>query len=343
MSIRPVFAFLFCAALPALAQSTNGNGDKTLPFANTSDAEHQRQIATVIGGLTASGPVPVPGALAVRGAAEEVALAEWLMKALDRVPDAASPQARNLAPGEFRLATGEENLVRVVHLPWVQTPQELAEVSTVVRSVGDIRRLYVYEPLKTISMRGTPEQIAMADWLVAQLGFKDAASRTPKFQLKGTGEHVLCVMDASFTRTPQELAEAATVVRGLADLRRVFTYNVGRVVVARGTEDQIALADWLFQQLASKPATRAIVYDHAVPEPVGVARPAAAIEDRLTIFFPAVTDADALAKVATALRVEVQLRRVFAYGAARALAVRGNAEQLAMADRLLRERGYLAP
>src|SRR5260370_1154820 len=53
--------------------------------------------------------------------------------------------------------------------------------------------------------------------------------------------------------TIQQFQELVTLVRSIADIRRLFTYNAPRAVVVRATADQIGLADWLFNQL-DKPA-----------------------------------------------------------------------------------------
>jgi hypothetical protein len=40
-----------------------------------------------------------------------------------------------------------------------------------------------------------------------------------------------------------------TQVRTTTQIRRLFTYNEPRAVAARGTDDQIAMADKLFKEL----------------------------------------------------------------------------------------------
>lgn len=56
----------------------------------------------------------------------------------------------------------------------------------------------------------------------------------------------------------QEFQEIVTAVRSVTDIRRMFTYNAQNAVMARGTPDQIALAEKLFNDL-DKPKSEVIV------------------------------------------------------------------------------------
>jgi general secretion pathway protein D len=56
----------------------------------------------------------------------------------------------------------------------------------------------------------------------------------------------------------QEFQEIVTAVRSVTDIRRMFTYNAQNVVMARGTVDQIALAEKLFHDL-DKPKAEVVI------------------------------------------------------------------------------------
>ena len=56
----------------------------------------------------------------------------------------------------------------------------------------------------------------------------------------------------------QEFQEIVTAVRSITDIRRMFTYNAQNAIMARGTPDQIALADKLFHDL-DKPKAEVVV------------------------------------------------------------------------------------
>jgi len=176
----------------------------------------------------------------------------------------------------------------------------------------------------------------MADWLMSQLA--PYGVRAPEFQLSSGDDRIVRVIHGDFITTPQQLSEASTLLRGITDIRRVFSYNRGRLTVLRGTGEQMVVAEWLYKQLAAKPKERAILYAGAVPEAGN--RPAAAVADQLTLFFTSVTDRDALNKAAAEVRTGADVGRVFTYAPVSALAVRGTAAQLSTADRILKDKGY---
>ena len=56
----------------------------------------------------------------------------------------------------------------------------------------------------------------------------------------------------------QEFQEIVTAVRSVTDIRRMFTYNAQNAVMARGTVDQINLAEKLFHDL-DKPKSEVVI------------------------------------------------------------------------------------
>jgi general secretion pathway protein D len=63
----------------------------------------------------------------------------------------------------------EDNAVQVFYLSNLTTPQELQEISTVLRTVADIKKVFTYGSMNAIIARGTPDQILLAEKLVNDL------------------------------------------------------------------------------------------------------------------------------------------------------------------------------
>jgi general secretion pathway protein D len=63
----------------------------------------------------------------------------------------------------------EDNVVRVFYLSNLTTPQELQEVSTVVRTVADIKKVFTYAAMNALIVRGTPDQVLLTEKLVNDL------------------------------------------------------------------------------------------------------------------------------------------------------------------------------
>lgn len=77
-------------------------------------------------------------------------------------------------------------------------------------------------------------------------------------KLRDYQDHIVKVFYLRNVGTVQELNEIATVVRTLTDIRRLFPYNAQNALVARGTVDQIALAEKLIQDL-DKPKSEVVI------------------------------------------------------------------------------------
>jgi general secretion pathway protein D len=63
----------------------------------------------------------------------------------------------------------EEQVMKVFYLTNVNTPQELQEIVTAVRSVADIQRLFVYNSQNAIIARGEADRIALAEKIISDL------------------------------------------------------------------------------------------------------------------------------------------------------------------------------
>lgn len=101
-------------------------------------------------------------AVAIRGTNQQMTLAAWLVEQLNQPANVAAP-----APHEYRLLG--DDVTRVFELTYPQTAQQLQEIVTLVRSVGDIPRLFLYSERRAVALHGTAEQVALAAWLVSEL------------------------------------------------------------------------------------------------------------------------------------------------------------------------------
>ena len=71
-------------------------------------------------------------------------------------------------------------------------------------------------------------------------------------------EQVMKVFYLTNVNTPQELQEIATTVRGICDIRRLFTYNAQMAIIVRGEADRVALAEKVITDL-DKPKSEVLI------------------------------------------------------------------------------------
>lgn len=190
-------------------------------------------------------------AIALRGTAGQAAMAEWLVAALDKPRPAAGQERQASATDEFRVSAGGDDLARVFYLAHAETTQDLQEVAVLLRSLGDIPRVFVSNAPKAIVMRGTPVQVAMADWLVKELdqaANRQTASVPHEYRMSPGADDLVRVFYLAHAGTVQEVQETARQVRITTGVKRIFTYNAVKALALRGTVDQVTLAERLIKE-----------------------------------------------------------------------------------------------
>jgi general secretion pathway protein D len=63
----------------------------------------------------------------------------------------------------------EDNVVKVFYLTNLTTPQELSEITTTLRTVTNIQRIFQYNSQNALIIRGTPDQVVLAEKLINDL------------------------------------------------------------------------------------------------------------------------------------------------------------------------------
>jgi hypothetical protein len=195
-------------------------------------------------------------ALAVRGTADQVATAQFLIRELDQPADAkrtTSRQYQMIDPSNHG-----ETAVQVFYLPYAATVQQFQEIATTVRTIAEIRRVFTYNTPRALIVRGTADQIALTSWMVNELGkpvTAGTASTTYQYASNDrNGENLVRVFYVKDTPTVAVFQQLATQIRTTTKMRRVFTYNESRALALRGNEAQLATAEQMLQdrQIASK-------------------------------------------------------------------------------------------
>jgi hypothetical protein len=197
-------------------------------------------------------------ALAVRGTADQIAAAAFLVGELDQPAGAKRADSRVYQ----MIDTGNhgETAVRVFYLPYTSTIQQFQEVATLIRTIVEIRRVFTYNPPRALVVRGTTDQIAAAAWMVQELGKPvDAATlASQQYTMPSDphGENIVQVFYVKGVPTVQAFQQVATQIRTATSIRRVFTYNATMALAVRGTSAQITMVDQMLQDRARQVASK---------------------------------------------------------------------------------------
>jgi len=304
---------------------------KVLRFAHTTNDQHMNEIATVTRAISEVKPWAdaATKTMRIEGSPEQIAAAEWVFHELDRPLDSAPPSSARV----YKMPDARnEGQVRVFHLANSPSVQALQELATAIRATTEVRRLFTMSDARIIVVRGTEEQVAVADWILQQLdtpvkqGFAVSRERP---MTDAQGEGYIRIFYPRTVQTVAQLQEMATCTRALAEIRRLFTYNLKAAIIVRGTQERLKLAEWLLGELDQKPRTEYA----ASPQYV---MPDVAAEGFVKVFYAPHTKTVAdLQKLAVEVRTTTQVRRLFTYNTPSAICVRGTANQIARAEELI--------
>lgn len=115
----------------------------------------------------------------------------------------------------------EDNVVKTFYITNATTVQEFQEIQTAVRTLTDIRRMYPYNPLKAMVVRGPADAVALAEKLVRDLD-------KPKAEVVVD----LFVMEANSSRTRDLAATIANA--GVTGLNIPLAFTPRGVTAGKG-------------------------------------------------------------------------------------------------------------
>ncbi len=231
------------------------------------------------------------------------------------------------------LAFAQADLERVYHFSNTSSPQSLNEIATVVRSMTDLRTVQVDATAQTLTFSGSPEQGALADWLMIHLDKRTSAIPSPPiFQAHFDQDPAVKMFYLRHTPTAQTLQELATVIRTLVQAPRVFVYHGESALVTRGTPDQVKLAEWLVEQLDRSAPPSAAEFRLSVTTPTVQG----AADDAVRILpVPQASTVQQLQQIATQIRSQTKIRHLLTYSGLRVIGVRGTTAQLQQAQQII--------
>jgi hypothetical protein len=213
--------------------------DRTFYLTHTPTIQQFQEVATVIRTITNIPKVAADNdqrSVTVQASDGQIAMAEWLFNELD------SPAAEPAVPHEYHAPGSTDDVVRVFYVTTAATVQDFQEISTLVRTISGIVRLFTYNERKALVVRDTAAQVQLAEWLVNELG-QPAAPH--EYRIPGGKDDVVHVLYLPQTGSMQAFQKAATQIRTATQITRLFTFNTPKALAVRGTADQVALAERL--------------------------------------------------------------------------------------------------
>jgi len=227
----------------------------------------------------------------------------------------------SLAPGQ---TPSNQEIDRVIYMTAIDNPKEIAEVATVIRSVAEIRSLFVDASHRSLSVHGTAEQVALAASLAREL---TSGQRSNTYEYKMTTGDVVHVYYMPHSESVLDFQWIVTTIRGITNLRWAFTYNAPRAFVVRETPEKIEAAEWLIQQFDQTAGAQLGSREYRVK---------GAADDLIHLYFVKhVDNEENLRELAVLVRSVANTPMLFTTARPLSVAVRGTAEETGLADWLL--------
>lgn len=178
---------------------------------------------------------------------------------------------------------------------------------------------------KTLDVRGSADQVDLAEWLANQLDQPSPPAGPVEYRLPG-GIEVARMLPLAHTHTAAGQQEIVNAIRVVTVAQQVMPFLVHWEIAIRGTVDQADMAAWLVNQLDAAPGTR------LAPE----YRPADRRSEVARVFFLAHGQSPQdLQSVVNAVRAKTAMKRIMPDPERLAIVTRGTEDQITAAAQLI--------
>ena len=223
-----------------------------------------------------------------------------------------------------------QTTTKTFHLTTASDQTAINELGTIIRTI-DVRTVTANG--STITVTGTPDEIALATWLVQQLDTTSRPTAVPTYTVAtGSPADTVHIYFVSNFPLQAELNEFVTVLRTVADLQRIFTYSASHAIVVRADSGHVQAGDWLVQKMD-------VAADaHPVNAQYKWTLPACSGGSVEVAFMPRQMSQMNLNSIVTTVRAIADVQRIFTRtGTPQAIAFRGCQDEVQLADWIIQQ------
>jgi hypothetical protein len=180
-------------------------------------------------------------AIVLRGPHWEIAFADWIIDQINQpVQQRPDPTPREFTVGgpDFR---GMGHGARLNFLTGMTSQRQTQELLTVLRTVGDIVKVFSYATGHALVLRAGDTDLQRAEWIIAQLDLPAGQASGAATFTASAGDDVTRTFHLR-DATADWLQTAVTAMRTELKIKKVFPTTAPPNIVVRGTTDQIAAA-----------------------------------------------------------------------------------------------------
>ena len=219
---------------------------------------------------------------------------------------------------------------KIFSLANAQTVKQISEIATVVRSTTQDRTLFVDADRKTMTVRGSEQQIAITDWLLKQLDHSPSEV-PPAAEYKAGDTDFVQVRHLPGSMALRPIQELITGIRSTIQFKVMFVAMETNppAVVMRGTRGELAMAQWMFRGLIDNPSPGEFADEG---------------NEFVRLFYPKTFQTTQnLQELVTLVRTVVEARRMFTYNPSFVLMMHGGRADMNHTQWLINELDKPAP
>jgi hypothetical protein len=284
-----------------------------------SAVQQQQEIATTLRTVAQIQQLSLDPALAiltVKGTRDQIALAEWLVPKLDVEPGSQA------GVQEYKVRANDT--LEVFTLVNTSAIMSLNEMVTTLRTVADIQKIYNVTAARMVTLRGNASEIALAKFLVSELDVAPQARQVPSIHESGGGTVV--VYGLAHTLNSIGVQEIITNIRTVLNIQKIYCITGSKLLAMRGSPAEIQNVEWLIAALDRDSA-------NAGPNEL---RLPGGNDDVLHVFYLAHISGNAgVNGLLSSVRSTTHIMRAYERSTPAALVLRGTADQIAMAGRMI--------
>ena len=280
--------------------------ERVLPLARTESFRDLQEITTIVRAIVEPVQVTLEAKnLRVQGSAEQIKVADWLVRELDE------------PTGKAEYTVADDDRIHIFKFSDAKDIRELQESGTVVRSMAEIRRLFIFNSPQKIVMRGTKAQIEQAAWILDHLPNTAGSSETAEMKLPP--DQLLRVYPLPQFKSATDLQEATTLLRSISEIRYALLYSATNRLVLRGSAQQMAMVDFMLKEFELSSDSKTMHRSRGSRDSVRVFDQSGATD---------------LEQTATALR-SLAANRVYALESRHKIVLRGMPDEVALGEWML--------
>jgi hypothetical protein len=232
--------------------------------------------------------------------------------------------ARFVISALFAAVLSAQPVDRTFYFTHDESPQNLQNIVNIVRGVGIVQQVTSDPAKRSVTVTGTADQIALADWLCHELSQPANGQPPQEYRVPGSDLPVVRVYFLANVITPQDLQDVTNATRSITDIQRAFPYAPLQALALRGTADQIAAADWMLREL-----NQAGPGQNTQEFPLPLAAPRKEVAK--VLYVQNTLTPQGIQEIVNMTRSIADIQRFFPYNARHAIVARGTAEQIALA------------